>query len=380
MANFSENIQLNQQLSASEQAAYLKLVRSGPGVLAFKHVNGKFREIRFKDDAEALSLIAVHGVAADTWVSMATYSDPLAARTQDNAEALCALWLDIDAHKGSKYESVSEVEGALNIFINQTLLPQPTAIHYTGRGVHAIWALSQVIDRRDWQLVAEKLQELAKRMFLNADPITADAARILRVAGTLNFKNPQTPVLAHYKQKVGKLQPFEDLSDAIDAALSKLPIFTKSDVAQGKGVAKRKGFENPETTENIATVGALLNSVDPDLEYDQWRNIVWSVAATNWDSAYDLASAWSAQGKSWDESAFNRVWDSFNSAKPIGFGTLVYHARRAGYSGELPSNTKPKAKEFGNGRLKTVCAADIEPEHVEWLVDQSFPLGMLAVI
>ncbi len=380
MANFSENIQLNQQLSASEQAAYLKLVRSGPGVLAFKHVNGKFREIRFKDDAEALSLIAVHGVAADTWVSMATYSDPLAARTQDNAEALCALWLDIDAHKGSKYESVSEVEGALNIFINQTLLPHPTAIHYTGRGVHAIWALSQVIDRRDWQLVAEKLQGLAKRMFLNADPITADAARILRVAGTLNFKNPQTPVLAHYKQKVGKLQPFEDLSDAIDAALSKLPIFTKSDDAQGKGVAKRKGFENPETTENIATVGALLNSVDPDLEYDQWRNIVWSVAATNWDSAYDLASAWSAQGKSWDESAFNRVWDSFNSAKPIGFGTLVYHARRAGYSGELPSNTKPKAKEFGNGRLKTVCAADIEPEHVEWLVDQSFPLGMLAVI
>ena len=194
-------------------------------MLAFTHVNGKFREIRFKDDAEALSLIAVHGVAADTWVSMATYSDPLAARTQDNAEALCALWLDIDAHKGSKYESVSEVEGALNIFINQTLLPQPTAIHYTGRGVHAIWALSQVIDRRDWQLVAEKLQGLAKRMFLNADPITADAARILRVAGTLNFKNPQTPVLAHYKQKVGKLQPFEDFSDAIDAALSKLTIF-----------------------------------------------------------------------------------------------------------------------------------------------------------
>ena len=45
----------------------------------------------------------------------------------------------------------------------------------------------------------------------------------------------------------------------------------------------------------------------------------------------------------------------------------------------MPS--KPYAKQIKpSGRLVTVCAADIKPEHVEWLVDQSFPLGMLAVI
>ena len=124
----------------------------------------------------------------------------------------------------------------------------------------------------------------------------------------------------------------------------------------------------------------MLECVDPDLEYCQWRNLVWSVAATGWECSYEIARSWSANGDSWKEGAFNRVWDSFDDEKGIGFGTLVYHARQAGYQRELPSNSKPKPKEFESGRLKTVCAADIEPEHVEWLVDQSFPLGMLAVI
>lgn len=363
-------------LDPVQQGAYLDKVRTGAGVLCFKSTNGRFQEIRFNTHAEALSLIAVHGTNADTWASMATYSDHSAPRTQKNAEALCALWLDIDAHTGGQYKSVAEVESALDSFITHTFLPHPTVIHHTGYGIHAVWALSEVIPKSDWLPVAEKLQELAKRMFLNADPITADAARILRVAGTLNFKKPQTPVLTGYQQKVEELQSFDELSSAIVSALSKIPTF--SDFPNNQD--KVKNFGNPETKSNIKIVEALLNSIDPDLEYAQWRNIVWSVASTYWECAYDLASVWSARGNSWDESAFNRVWDSFESAKPIGFGTLVYYARQAGYTGDLPSSSKPNVKVFESGRLKTICAADIEPEHVEWLVDQSFPLGMLAVI
>jgi hypothetical protein len=376
MPDFNQIININQQLKPFEQAAYLRLVRAGAGVLGFKPVNGKFHEARFKDDAEALSLIATHGTNSDTWVSMATYSNPSASRTQDNAEKLCALWLDVDAHKGSKYASVVDVEKALDSFIEQTSLPPPTVIHYTGYGIQALWALSQEISRSDWQPVADKLQDLGERMFLGADPITSDAARILRVAGTLNFRNPEEPKLAHYKQAVEELQSFDDLGAAIDTALQRFPAIQKKRNKHDKA----KKFENAETQTNIANIKAMLGCVDPDLEYCQWRNIVWSVAATGWECSYDIARNWSANGDSWDEDAFNRVWDSFDDEKGIGFGTLVYHARQSGYKGELPSNSKPRAKEFESGRLKTVCAADIEPEQVEWLVDQSFPLGMLAVI
>ena len=376
MAYSNQNTQLNQQLNPFEQAAYLRLVRAGAGVLGFKPVNGKFYEVRFKDDAEALSLIATHGTNAETWVSMATYSNPSNARTQDNAEKLCALWLDVDAHEGSKYESVVDVEKALEAFIEQTSLPQPTVIHYTGYGIQALWALSQEISRSDWQPVADKLQDLAERMFLDADPITSDAARILRVAGTLNFRNPEVPKLAHYKQAVEELQSFDDFGAAVDTALLIFPAIQKKRNKHDKA----KKFESDETQANIEIVKALLECVDPDLEYCQWRNLVWSVAATGWECSYEIARSWSANGDSWKEGAFNRVWDSFDDEKGIGFGTLVYHARQSGYKGELPSKSKPKPKEFESGRLKTVCAADIEPEHVEWLVDQSFPLGMLAVI
>ena len=376
MAYSNQNTQLNQQLNPFEQAAYLRLVRAGAGVLGFKPVNGKFYEVRFKDESEALSLIATHGTNAETWVSMATYSNPSNARTQDNAEKLCALWLDVDAHEGSKYESVVDVEKALEAFIEQTSLPQPTVIHYTGYGIQALWALSQEISRSDWQPVADKLQDLAERMFLDADPITSDAARILRVAGTLNFRNPEVPKLAHYKQAVEELQSFDDFGAAVDTALLIFPAIQKKRNKHDKA----KKFESDETQANIEIVKALLECVDPDLEYCQWRNLVWSVAATGWECSYEIARSWSANGDSWKEGAFNRVWDSFDDEKGIGFGTLVYHARQSGYKGELPSKSKPKPKEFESGRLKTVCAADIEPEHVEWLVDQSFPLGMLAVI
>ena len=307
MTDFKQKININQQLKPVEQAAYLRLVRAGAGVLGFKPVNGKFYEVRFKDESEALSLIATHGTNAETWVSMATYTNPSAARTQDNAEKLCALWLDVDAHEGSKYESVLEVEKALEAFIELTALPQPTVINYTGYGIHVLWSLSQVISRSDWQPVADKLQDLAERMFLDADPITSDAARILRVAGTLNFRNPEAPKLAYYKQAVEEFQSFDDFGASVDAALLMFPAIQKKRNKHDKA----KKFESAETNTNIKIVEALLDCIDPDLDYCQWRNIVWSVAATGWECSYDITRFWSAKGDSWNEPALNRVWDGW---------------------------------------------------------------------
>jgi hypothetical protein len=357
------------------QLEFLKLVRTGPGVLGFKSNQGEFYEKHFKDEAQALALIAANGGQADTWVSMATYSDPNASRSQGNAEGLCALWLDVDAHAGSKYETVDDVQAALQGFLNHATLPKPTLIHLTGYGVHAIWGFTEVIKREEWQPVADKLQDLAARMFLGADPITADAARILRVPGTLNFRDPENPKLATFTDTGVGIIGFDDIASAIDQALAKFPPLVNT---RGKHTSTKQ-FDCPATDSNIAAVKAMLLTIDPDIGYCEWRDVVWAVAATGWDCSYDLALSWSSQGATWDEDAFIRVWDSFNESRGIGFGTLPYHAKQAGYVGALPS--KYQAQQFkANGRLVTVCAADIKPEHVEWLVDQSFPLGMLAVI
>lgn len=182
------------------QREFLQLVRTGPGVLGFKPAKGAFFEKHFTNEAQALAFIAANCGSADTWVSMATYSDPNASRSQDNAEGLCALWLDVDAHEDSKYETVEAVQAALQAFLIHTELPKPTVVNLTGYGVHAIWVFTQVIGRNEWQPVADKLQDLANRMFLDADPITADAARILRVPGTLNFRDSENPKLAVFEE------------------------------------------------------------------------------------------------------------------------------------------------------------------------------------
>ena len=358
-----------------QQNQYLKLVRTGPGVLGFKPNQGNFYEKYFANDAHALALITANGGQADTWVSMATYSDPNASRSQDNAEGLCALWLDVDAHEGNEYETVEAVQAALHDFLVHTGLPTPTLINLTGYGVHAIWVFTQVVKREEWQPVADKLQDLSGRMSLDADPITADAARILRVPGTLNFRDSENPKLAMLGETGEGLFGFDEMASAIDQALLNCPALPMPR-RKHKGVKK---FDSPTTDANIALVKAMLSVIDPDIGYCQWRDVVWAVAATGWDCSYDLAHLWSSQGATWDEDAFNRVWDSFDESRGIGFGTLAYHAKQAGYVGDLP--TKAQTQKFiPSGRLVTVCAADIKPEHVEWLVDQSFPLGMLAVI
>jgi putative DNA primase/helicase len=375
MSKFKEKNIINQQLTVDAQASYLGLVRSGPGVLGFKPYEGNFYEKHFKNDAQALALIAAHGEQADTWVSMATYSHPSASRSQENAEGLCSLWLDIDAHDGSKYETVESVQAALQDFLIRTDLPKPTVINQTGYGVHAIWVFDEVIKREEWQPVADKLQDLSGRMFLDADPITADAARILRVPGTFNFRHSKNPKLVIFQETGSGHLEFDVVASAIDQALLKFPALVKT---RGKHDSLKK-FDCPSTDSNIDLVRDMLSTIDPDVGYCQWRDVVWAVAATGWDCSYDLAYSWSYHGTTWDEEAFNRVWDGFDASRGTGFGTLVYHAKKAGYAG--PMLSKQQAQHFNpSGRLVTVCAADIKPEHVEWLVDQSFPLGMLTVI
>jgi RecA-family ATPase len=343
--------------------------------LAFKPVGGTYYEKHFRTDQEVLALIAAHGTKAETWVSMATYSKPGGSRSQENAERLCAVWLDVDAHEGDKYKSVDEVEEAIRQFIDRTQLPWPTILTYTGYGVHAIWTFTQSITRNEWQPVADKLEDLGKRLCLDADPITADAARILRVPGTLNFRYPQRPRPASFLETGAGHLDFDDFASDVDQALSAFPAVARK---RGKHSIQKR-FDCPESKANIEVIEAMLAAIDPDCGYCDWRNYVWSVAATGWNCSYDLARAWSVRGTTWEAEAFDRVWDSFDEDGGIGFGTLVHHARQAGYKGGLPSKASA-SPALPSGGLITVCAADIEPEHVEWLVDQSFPLGMLAVI
>ncbi len=108
------------------------------------------------------------------------------------------------------------------------------------------------------------------------------------------------------------------------------------------------GGDLPETEKNIARVNDLLTHTSPDIEYQAYRDIVWSVLSTGWACAEDLARDWSKSVEKIDdrkhefsESTFQNLVTSFDPSRDITLGTLYYHAKQNGWTNSQASTTKP---------------------------------------
>ena len=90
--------------------------------------------------------------------------------------------------------------------------------------------------------------------------------------------------------------------------------------------------QEPETEANIARVRGALAALPADCPYELWRDLVFSVLSTGWQSAEPLALDWSAKSKTFDEQAFVKLVRSFRPEGGISLGTLFFHAREAGWA------------------------------------------------
>jgi len=101
-----------------------------------------------------------------------------------------ALWVDLDAKDFS--QGKSEALSALD------RLPadlSPSMVLDSGHGIHAYWLLEPVValnGNGEIERVERALRGLAHH--LDGDPTVADVARIMRLPGFLNVKDPENPV------------------------------------------------------------------------------------------------------------------------------------------------------------------------------------------
>ena len=99
-------------------------------------------------------------------------------------DGLNALYVDIDAHHQSTTD-FSKLASAAISKIEAAQIPSPNFVVYTGRGIHLYWLIDRVpfsaLPR--WQACQRHLVKL-----LDADKMSADATRVLRVIGTTNSK------------------------------------------------------------------------------------------------------------------------------------------------------------------------------------------------
>lgn len=156
---------------------------------------------------DAVSLIQFYdGRGENTWFSTQTFSRNPAAvlvgrsrwyknvhRDQAHVTAMHCFHTDMDVKPGA-YATLQDAVDAIYAFCSKLNVPPPSLLVCSGYGLHVYWRIDVAMTIQQWQPVANALRNAMQREGIHADhQCTIDAARILRPAGTRNWKDPQNP-------------------------------------------------------------------------------------------------------------------------------------------------------------------------------------------
>ena len=150
----------------------------------------------------------------DVYFALSTFKDSN-SRKVPNVKHVNTLFLDLDCGVGKDYETQEKAISALKDFCKKLSLPKPLLVN-SGRGVHVYWVLSEPIGLDDWLPVADKLKHQCTQHNLLADPaVTADAARVLRVPETHNYKADPPLEVAFFSSTMPDPVDFDKFSELL---------------------------------------------------------------------------------------------------------------------------------------------------------------------
>lgn len=137
---------------------------------------------------------------------------PKAIRKGNNVVGTKALWIDMDVKEDGGYFSTAELRKALGQFINVFL--NPTFIVKSGGkgGFHVYWVCDELITPDKFEKLSKSLAALARENGVKFDSqCTVDKVRVLRPAGTYNFKHgtPDPVEIFFDKGKIYTIQELE---------------------------------------------------------------------------------------------------------------------------------------------------------------------------
>ena len=128
----------------------------------------------------------------DVYISMQRFFGQ--RRSKRGLRELSALYVDLDAYKLPEWSQASpeHVCGAALQLLDDALLPVPSLVLSSGRGLQLIWLHTAVPARAAcrWAAIERCLFEALEP--LKADPNALDTARVLRLCGTVNSKSGTT--------------------------------------------------------------------------------------------------------------------------------------------------------------------------------------------
>lgn len=175
-------------------ATFLETVlpQQGAYYCAVSIKNGTVKQQFVKSKGELEEVVGtINQSQADAYFATAAFNTT--TRKAENAELLRSVYVDLDVGEGKPYKDQRDALVALREFTKTHGIPKPLIVN-SGNGIHAYWPFTSDITRAEWLPVAKALKALCIKSELGIDPtVTADAARILRIPGTNNHKQPDNP-------------------------------------------------------------------------------------------------------------------------------------------------------------------------------------------
>jgi hypothetical protein len=186
-------------------------------------------------DAVAEQATKFSEAGLDAYYALASFKEK-GERKATNAQQMRCLFMDIDVGKAGTYESKQAAAAALDQFLQDSDLSKlgnPWVVT-SGGGLHVYWPLDRDVTIKEWKPLAENLKKLGKKYDFKMDmAVTADAARVLRVPSTLNYKYEKPRRVRLVAQ--GGTFSFESLRDALREKLN------------GHATVEEPSFELPGT-------------------------------------------------------------------------------------------------------------------------------------
>ena len=180
----------------SEQQALEHILRHHAGadgwITLSRREGGRYKQYHYRVDQ--LAEVIPEWIGPDVYFSQNTFYKP--ARKIEHIRQLRALYVDVDCYLLNF--DPEWVIASMTMELFRTKMPEPNFIIFSGRGLVLVWLIEPVPPQALplWQAVENYLVRQLRAF--GGDVKASDAARILRLAGTVNSKSHE-PVFVQYR-------------------------------------------------------------------------------------------------------------------------------------------------------------------------------------
>ena len=280
-------------------------IHPGYGYVEFRLMNkggGVADRIFVPDPAEYHDALITDSSTYDIYYGVLPRRGRTKGTSDDCWPTTTVLWADVDAKKFMEHPLDTPAEAkaaALDTILRFPLTP--SAIVDSGHGYHCYWRLESHVWFKDAEYV---MRGIAK--WVNGDA-TYDQARILRVPGTTNWKDPENPVPVRLL-KLDHLRKYE-LSD-----FAEITACLEGPVADGRRIIRT------ERTRRQDAPDMLKELIDSDPPKGSRSETLYHAIAWMKELGYSIDEALTVvmnspvgakaqeRGERWAEGEVGRIW------------------------------------------------------------------------